>query len=368
MHVLHILATLGLGGAEQLVLDLAARQQDRGYTVSIAVTNSADPGQPDYAVWQKRISELARAGVDVIELGTGTWDALRVGTRLRRRVQPVDIVHSHVLVGTVGAAVGLRGNPPIVWTLHSTGPGFPKQAVALTRPIVAEYVACSSGVADAFTSLVGSKLRTIQNGVDTRRFATVPRPLDDDGVFDLLAIGGLKGCKNYPRLVRAVAAARPRVEASNQRLRLTILGDGDQRATIEAEIQNTGTADCIHLKGAHADIGPFLGSADAFVMSSDYEGLPIALLEAMGSGLPAVTSPFASALDLLRDGIDAILARSMEDSALCDALVELAVDRQLQAQLSAGAVRLARDFDISQCALQYEELYEEVLSRRRSRR
>lgn len=148
-----------------------------------------------------------------------------------------------------------------------------------------------------------------------RRLAAEPaEPLTGAGARVFVTAGRLSGEKNHARLIRAFAA----VHAEYQDTCLLVLGDGPERDRLRALAAELGVADAVVLAGHRENPYPLLAGGDCFVLSSDYEGQPIALLEALVLGLPIVTTAFASARDALPAG--AGLVTECDDAGLADGL------------------------------------------------
>lgn len=360
LRILHVTATLGLGGAEQMLLNLIGQQLQDGHRVAVAVLREPSPTRSDLQVWRGRENDLRSRGVEVLPLVHGRAGFVSARRALAAQEGRFDIVHAHFLLGATSAGLGLRA--PVVWTMHSTSMGVPRASVVLTRPLVDRFIGCSPNVTEAFKPWLGSRVETVVNGIDTARFPVHLRSGVKAGPLHLVAVGGLRPPKNYPRMVEAFGLAAARLREAGYEPELTIVGGGGQQSVIENAIRDAGVDGPVRLAGAQSDVGPYLEQADIYLMSSDWEGLPIALLEAMASGLPVITTPIPVAKALLESGRDAVLARTMDAQSLADALVELATDPDRQAQLSAAAVQRAAAFDISTCAEQYERVYRSCLS------
>ncbi len=141
----------------------------------------------------------------------------------------------------------------------------------------------------------------------------VPRSSASERIF--IAAGRLSPEKNFGRLIRAFA----RVHASQPDTRLVIVGGGPLRASLTDLAASFGLADRVHLIGQQANPYSFLAAADCFVLSSDYEGQPMVLLEAAVLGLPIVTVDFPSVRDALPVGAATVVAQT--DSALADGML-----------------------------------------------
>ncbi len=131
------------------------------------------------------------------------------------------------------------------------------------------------------------------------------------GTITFVSAGRLSSAKNYPRLVEAFAL----VHHEHPRTRLVILGDGPDRAALEAEVDVLGVADAVLLAGYQPNPFPVMAASDCFVMSSDHEGQPMVILEALVLGVPVVTTRFASVDSALPSGQGLVVERSVDGVA-----------------------------------------------------
>ncbi len=129
-----------------------------------------------------------------------------------------------------------------------------------------------------------------------------------EGTITFLTAGRLSSAKNFPRMVAAFA----RVHEEHPRTRLVILGEGPDRAAIEAQVEGLGVADCVLLAGHQPNPFPAMAASDCFVMSSDHEGQPMVILEALVLGVPVVTTRFASVDSALPAGQGLIVDCSVD--------------------------------------------------------
>ena len=164
----------------------------------------------------------------------------------------------------------------------------------------------------------------------------------------VLAVGALKAAKNFPLLLDAFARLRQHTDA-----RLLILGEGELRPALEAQVRALGLHDAVDLPGFAMDTAPFYAHADLFVLSSDYEGLPTVMIEALEQGVPVVSTDCPSGpSEILQDGKYGTLVPVGDAQGLADAMVAA-----LQSQHDHAALkRRAQDFSVDKIADQYLDL------------
>ncbi|MGC4250789.1 MAG: glycosyltransferase [Sphingobium sp.] len=203
------------------------------------------------------------------------------------------------------------------------------------------------------------KVRLIRNGIDVARYAAPPSP---DAIPALrrfpgkLLVGtlaGLRPVKNIPRLVRAVAAHR-------DRLQLVVVGEGPERDAILAEAAAHGLDD-ICLAGFMSDPWRFVGLFDIFALSSDSEQFPISLVEAMAAGVPVAAMDVGDVANMVAPENRPFIVP--DEGGLAAALGALADDAGLRVRLGiANRERAARDFDEARMVDAYATLYGKALA------
>lgn len=303
-----VLPSLGRGGGERVLLQLACLFVEAGRQVHVVVLLGGGP-----------LRALVPEGATLHELVT--FDTARTGFALARRAFPklvslMRIVRPDAVLSTMtgtnllvalahqrvrcGAALFLREASSLV-NVHST---LKRQAMRWLYRRANRLIAVSSGVAKDLQGLglADEKIHVIHNPVDAERLrylASVGSPLADwDGTPYVVSLGRLTEAKDYPTLLRAYAAS-----ALRNTHRLAIIGEGEQRANLEGLVRELGLTGRALLPGAMDNPYRVLADAALHVLSSHWEGYPNVLLEAMALGVPVVSTdcPFGPR-EILEDG------------------------------------------------------------------
>jgi glycosyltransferase involved in cell wall biosynthesis len=146
-------------------------------------------------------------------------------------------------------------------------------------------------------------------------------------------------------------------------LRVTMIGEGPDRASLEAHVRRSGLERCVELPGERDDVRPDLRGADVFVLPSHAEGLSNALLEAMAHGLPVVVSNVPGNVDVVRDDLNGIVFPAGDAVALADCLERLVADEATRARLGKAArATVEAEYDLDVVVGSYVALYEELTS------
>lgn len=197
----------------------------------------------------------------------------------------------------------------------------------------------------------------IANGIDTASFARSPEPDSIPGLVrqegDLVVgtLAGLRPVKNLPRLVRAVAA-------QGSSVKLVIVGDGPERATIAAEAARLGMSDRLIMPGFLAGPARYLGHFDVFALSSDSEQFPISIIEAMAAGLPIVATDVGDVLSIVSNENAPMIATATDEAAFANALGRVLSSAALRASLGqANAAKAVTAYGEQEMIKAYSSLY-----------
>lgn len=305
MRIAHVIGSFGVGGGERVALDLAAGQRARG--ADVVVVSLEEPANGPMA------AEYAAHGIPVVRLRKRPGlDPLLVGKlalELRRR--RIDIVHTHNPPPLIYGALAARlAGARCVHTKHGANEmrGRRRLLARAAARCCDAFVAVSAPTAEQARGnrdVAPAKLSTIENGIDLSRFApsaTLRATVRDElglpaDAFVVGTVGRLVREKNQPLLVRALA---PHLSA---RLRLVVVGDGPEKPALDAAVAALGErAQWVSLLGARSDVPRLLHALDVFALSSDSEGLPLVIVEAMAASLPVVSTAVGGIPAVIVDG------------------------------------------------------------------
>ena len=314
------------GGAERVVLALIEGFLKRGHEI-------------DLILLQRRgeLLELVPPAVRITDLrATRIRKAISPLTRYLREVGPAGLVAVMWPMPAIAiiSQVLARSQTRIVASDHAILSEHYRDRPAnlaalrlttkLLYPMADRRVAASPGIADDLAAISGlprSRIDVIANPI-----GMPPGRLKADGLIEevwgrpgarILGVGSLKPEKNHGMLLKAFAYLCRQKEAS-----LIILGEGEQRATLEAQIRKLGIADRVALPGFRADPWPYYASADLLALSSTTEGFGNVLVEAMAVGLPVVSTDCAGPREILADGKFGKLVPPGDVEGFCRAMLE----------------------------------------------
>lgn len=362
VRVLHIIPNFGPGGAERLLVNLLEafdRERFEVATVSLYPESGT--------ILEKEIREK---GFKVFYLNKRQGLDLRMIPQLYHLfcVFRPDVVHTHryVLRYTLLPAI-LARIPVRVHTVHNIAPKEVDLPGKLVHQIAFRWggvlpVSISREVANTIREMYGRKVNTpvIYNGIPTKEFAANTGRDNDKRKKDLilLHVGRFAPQKNHHLLIEAFASAVKEYPG----MQLWLVGDGPMRAEVEGLVKEKGLEKKVLFFGVTSNVVDFMISSDIFVLSSDWEGFGLVLVEAMATAKPVVATAVDAVPELINDGITGILVPPRNPETLANAVLCLAKDPELRQKMGKAAQeRAVAMFDISRTAREYEALYLKLL-------
>jgi glycosyltransferase involved in cell wall biosynthesis len=357
VRLLLVIAELRHGGAERIVVELAADARRRGDVVTVA-----SGGGP----WVQRVL-AAGAGHAVVPLERRSALATLAGARrlaaVIRGFRP-DVVHAHNLRAALAAALALsrHGRRPsaLLSTVHGLPPHDYRAAARLLRLAGGAVVACAPAVGRALldAGFPAGRLDVVTNGVAVqtpsepdleaarRRFAIGSRPL-------VVGIGRLVDQKAWPTLIEAAR----RIHGAD----VLAAGDGPLRGGLEAAAAEAGGL--VRFVGAVEQPAALLRLARCVVSTSRWEGLPLALLEALTLGAPVVATRVGGIADLVPSGA-ALLVQPGDPVASAAAVNRVLTEPELAERLSCAARAASHAWSLDAMLAGYRERYAACVSDR----
>ncbi len=349
MRILTAIQELPFGGAERVVAALVDGARDAGHEAAVA----AAPGPLGTQLG------LDPFPLPLVERRSSRIPGAALALRRAVRVWRPDLVHAHnPSMALVASLATVRGRwPPALVSVHGVPDEDYPAATRALRFAGLPAVGCGPGVSAALLDH-GLEVRdTVVNGV-----SAAPAPADRkelEGRFALapgtplvVAVGRLVEQKNHSLAVQALADVPGAV--------LAILGEGPLGQKIEDEALRYGVAERVRLVGALPDARSLLAAADAVVLPSLWEGLPLVALEALAAGTPLVATGVRGIRELVTDGRSALLVPPGDPRALAVALRRVLDDQALAARLAVGGRELAERHTEARMVRAYLDLYETI--------
>ncbi len=343
--------------------------------MAIALVNAAREGgrmEPLLVLRRKRrtdparIEELRAAGVPVeVVPGWSHVATILALVRLCRRWKP-DVLVAHGFSEHLwGRYAGLLAKvPALVHVEHNTRERYTRWRLAQTRWLArrtARIVGCSEGVRQVLLAMGMPRGRTIaiSNGIRTAPFAAAPMHPLPGREAGIVMVARFSRQKDHATLLRAAGLLRERGLAPP--VLFAGAGKALHRRPLEKLAGELGLGGQVRFLGLHRDVPALLMQHRIGVLSTHYEGMPLALIEAMAAGCAVVGSAVPGVQEVIRDGEDGLLVPEADAVAMADALERLLRDDALAARLGAAAhARAMSDFSRERMHADYERMLLEV--------
>jgi glycosyltransferase involved in cell wall biosynthesis len=363
LRVIQMIPDLRVGGAERVAVTLANGLAERGHKVMLLAIKGG--GAQEMHVREDLGVELRILGIQRDSIKR-PLRFVRSMKKLRGSICDIfeefkpDVINTHIPEDDLVASdcvkrTGIGVHVPLVQSLmfhvHRDGLDFrTRMRLKMMRKMFYRSgvtLAVSSGVAKQITALTGlpeDRMEVLHNVTDIRPYADLPSKADARKSLGLdvdrpvvAGLGRLHPAKNFPMFVRASKA----ILDKHPDVQFMIIGEGDQRGKVEAAMKEAGVGDSWTLLGQRNDVPQCLAAADIFVQSSDYEGFPVAVVEAMAGGLQIVATDVASLGEVVQDGTHALLIEAGAQDDLSARVNELLENPEKGQALAAAAKDLA---------------------------
>lgn len=359
--VLVLVKGLGIGGAEKLIAGAPPFWDRKRFDYRVAYL----------LPWKDQlVPELERHGVEVVMLGSRNGAGPGAIIRLRRHLAEInaDLVHAHL--PSAGVIARLSSRVPVVYTEHNLSDSYRRPTRILNRltySLNSAVTAVSEAVADSVSGYGGPAVRVIPNGVVV---AVSPEEAaaarDELGLREtqelVVHVGNIRPHKGHANLIGAARRlARHRPDAA-------VVSIGGEKHPGDLErvrrlASSQGVEGTIRFLGRRPDARAFLAAADVVVNPSDFEGLPVVLLEAMALGRPVVATDVGGVDSVLTHEDSGLLVPPGDPEALAEAIVRVLDDPSLAARLGeAGREVVEKHHGLEGMVRAFEAVYEKLLN------
>ena len=366
VRVLWLTKGLGRGGVERLIASSIRHFDSDRFDVEVAYV----------LPWKDAlVTEIADAGVAVHCVGGRGWSKVLWPLRLRRiaRERRYDIIHTHMPLSAAIARIALGRRPRFVHTEHNVWERHRRSsrwANSLTFGRNDAVVAVSASVAQSIhpasraahtppveVLLHGINLNEIKNLSADRARARAALGLDPTDLV-IGTVGNFTRKKNQQMMLHAAAILAERLP----NIRLVLIGTGPLEESLRRLAARLGIEDRTIFTGSREDVLELLPGFDAFCLSSQFEGLSIALVEAMATGIPCVATAVGGIPEVIEDGVSGLLVPAGATVQFADTLEQVLRDETLKAGLSNAGRARAAAFDIARAARRLQAIYEEMMA------
>lgn len=366
--ILHIIKSLGRGGAETLLPETLSKHNKNRYQFHYIY----------FLPWKDQmVAEIEREGGTVTCLPAK--NNIEILFKVRQIIayieqHKIQLIHCHLpWAGIVGRLVGKISKVPVVCTEHNTWERYHKLTYYLNKLSFSnqkKVIAVSSDVAKSIKKHYHKSkppVQVVTNGINTEKFSDsthVERDIRKELKIsaDVTVIGIVCVFRVQKRLHIWLEIAAKLYE-KNPRIAFLIVGDGPLKEEIYAQRRLLKMEGCLHFAGLQAEVRPYLKAMNIFMMSSEFEGLPIALLEAMSMGcMPACTAA-GGIPELIEDNKNGLLVPVSSPLQLADRLLEYLENPAKVVQIGKAARETVLTcFSVQKMVNELENIYEEVIN------
>jgi L-malate glycosyltransferase len=362
LRVMHVILTLGVGGAEQLVYRMATRRSNENHTVVCCLLFVGELGEKLQKEGGKVYCRNHKGGID-----------FRIISWLKRIIveEEIKVVHAHTytpLFYSVPAAK-LAGGVKVVYTEH--GRLYPEQSDwkrSLINPLLAfgtsHIVAISESTAKAmskYDKLPLKRIKVVHNGIglpDIKKQVDVYAKRLSLGLSESCPVIGtaarIEDIKNIPMMLRAFRSVSNEIPEAC----LLIAGTGSKVRELKEYTEDLGVSQKVKFIGLRDDLWEVYQIMDIFLLTSFTEGISVTLLEAMASGVPAVVTNVGGNSEIVVDGVTGTLVPLNDDEAMAKGIIELLRDGHKRSNYAVNSrKRVMSCFAFDEMMRSYETLY-----------
>lgn len=369
---MHIIETLDAGGAEKVLVDIVNHLPEEFESIVCCLKTSGIMAH-----------RFVKNNLKIIELNKRNGNDFKLVFKLRHLLvkHEIDVVHAHnwnTFCESILACILSKGSKRIIHTIHGYHFDYPNSLYGQFKKRIRHFIEkllsfrsykiCTVSneikrYIENEIQIKGSKIEVVLNGIDVD--ADAPYSIstsvinNKNNFFSLCFVGRLAVVKNLYTLLNAMKIIRKSISS----IRLFIVGDGPERISLEAYAQEIGIDDCVIFLGYRDDVKSILRSMDVLILPSFYEGISVALLEAMSCGRPVIASQVGGNVETVIHNETGLLFPPRDINALAECVIELYSNPELCHRMGRNAkTRARKNFNIKTTIIQYVELYTDRLS------
>lgn len=355
IKVLHVIPSVGVGGAEKLALDICKFINKSKFEVKL-VSLFASTG----SVYEQFAREN---NIEIIFLDKELGFDYKIIKKLRNlfKREQVDIINTHLsVIIYILPAIILRKKIKVFHTVHNMANKELIEPIKLIMRVAYKFLGVTPiGISDYITKTIHteyniklSKIPCIYNGIDSELFSY--RQRTSNKITKFIHVGRFTEQKNHRLLIQAFNLAVKK----NPNMTLSLVGGGELFEEIQEYVKELGLCDKIIFRGIQKNVKNELEEADIFVMTSNWEGLPISVLEAMACGLPIITTRAGGVVDIVKHRQNGLVVELEDEQGIAEAMLVLSKENKLVQEMSTASRELVNHYDIRKQVEKYEQLYE----------
>lgn len=373
--ILFVMISLGGGGVERMLIHQLRHINRNLFWPVLAIFNKA-------GVYLNQIP------LDVMTIGLGKkspmsfFRLIRQLSKIIKKIKPALIISflTYPNYITILARFISQFNVPVILSERSNlSKSLANQRfgnakgriVRLTYPKAQKIIAISQGVKKDLIDrhfISPNKCSVIYNSIEMESIAELSKeqinhPWFADEVPIITTAGRLTRAKNYPLLIEAFAKAQRSIN-----IRLLILGEGEDRNSLEELVHKLGIQDKVVFLGFQKNPFKYIAKSDIFVLSSSWEGFGNVIIEAMACGVPVISTSCPSGPnEIITNGVNGLLVSVNDTEAMADAILKLFKDELLRKRLADAGKKRAEDFRVEKMVARYEKVFKDIIIDRQAK-
>ena len=362
MRIMHVLSSAASGGAEIYVRDLSIEMSKKGHDVFLLFLDTAKEAGRDTVFEENFLTQLSKHNIHYGFIGKVArkkpWKGIIALRRVAKQWQP-DVVHAHLYYAAIFSL--FIPNTRLFYTHHNIRLNASRHLYKILDRRVHGYVGICGVCTRLLEGVVSRPVIRIDNGVAMSRIRVKPPGSYMNGSIGstpikILFVGTLSEQKNLGLLFRSVK----RLKEKN--FHVDVAGEGTKRDELYAMAAQLEIEDKITFLGNVDDVAERLKEAELFVMSSAWEGLPIALIEATLTGLPVLVTDVGGCREIVEEvGNGKVVP--VDDLAFSTALGEMIDNHDLRSRCHENALRNSSRYTIDASVLSHLKMYDNSLNR-----
>lgn len=354
MRIIQVMPEFGLAGAEVMAENLAYGLKAQGHEVLMISL---------YCVHTAITERLEKNGVKIEYLGKKKGLDLSIILKMRRIMKHFkpDVIHTHRYVLPYAFLASMGMNVKRIHTIHNIAEKeVPNRQLPIQKALFRELgvvpVAITPIIRKSIETYYGldqNEVPLVYNGIDLAQ-CIVKKDTQLSSPVRVLHVGRFAPQKNHQMIVEAFAE----IVRDYSECELDLVGDGDLVDSVKQKVKELGIEKKVHFVGLLDKVYEKMSESDIFILPSNYEGMPITLIEAMATGLPIVATDVGGIPDMLENKKSGLLVRVAKHE-IANGIVTLIKDDTLRATVSQGAKQKVMQFSLENMTREYIKVYQQ---------